>query len=133
MEREFQIHRTEADYSLAEFWKWTLALAIGVIMGVLGFVVDWGIEKLNNFKYSTTVASIKSTGKFSRHSFSLHSSSRMTESRKCSPLYRKLNLPPAQKNNQNTAEIVVTALYKSTNGVIDRNFVVTNQSWPEFD
>ena len=76
VEREFQIHRTEADYSLAEFWKWTLALAIGVIMGVLGFVVDWGIEKLNNFKYANTVASIKSTGKFSSHDASLKPYSR---------------------------------------------------------
>jgi hypothetical protein len=62
VEREFQIHRTEGDYSLAEFWKWTLALLIGVAMGGLGFSVDWGIEKLNNFKFGSTVASIKSNG-----------------------------------------------------------------------
>lgn len=62
MEREFQIHRTQADYSLAEFWKWTLALLIGVAMGVLGFVVDWGIEKLNDFKYDNTVSLIKGGG-----------------------------------------------------------------------
>ena len=62
VEREFQIHRTEADYSLAEFWKWALALLIGVAMGVLGFLVDWGIEKLNNFKYHRTVELIQSDG-----------------------------------------------------------------------
>ena len=62
VEREFQIHRTEADYSLAEFWKWALALLIGVAMGVLGFLVDWGIEKLNNFKYNRTVELIQSEG-----------------------------------------------------------------------
>lgn len=62
VEREFQIHRTEHDYSLAEFWRWTLALLIGVVMGVLGFLVDWGIEKLNNFKFQSTVNSIRSSG-----------------------------------------------------------------------
>lgn len=62
VEREFQIHRTEHDYSLAEFWKWTLALLIGVIMGILGFLVDWGIEKLNNFKFDSTISSIRNGG-----------------------------------------------------------------------
>ena len=62
VEREFQIHRTEHDYSLAEFWRWTLALLIGVIMGVLGFLVDWGIEKLNNIKFNNTVQSIRTVG-----------------------------------------------------------------------
>lgn len=65
VEREFQIHRTEADYSLAEFWRWTLALLIGVAMGVLGFAVDWGIEKLNNFKYDSTVILIRGGGESS--------------------------------------------------------------------
>lgn len=63
MEREFQIHRTEHDYSLAEFWRWTLALLIGIVMGILGFLVDWGIEKLNNFKFDSTVNSIRTSGK----------------------------------------------------------------------
>lgn len=31
-------------------------------MGILGFLVDWGIEKLNNFKYRNTVAAIEETG-----------------------------------------------------------------------
>ena len=65
MEREFQIHRTEHDYSLAEFWRWTLALLIGIIMGILGFLVDWGIEKLNNFKFDSTVNSIRTSGELS--------------------------------------------------------------------
>ncbi len=71
MEREFQIHRTEHDYSLAEFWKWTLALLIGIVMGILGFLVDWGIEKLNNFKFDSTISSIKNGGKAIRDTYML--------------------------------------------------------------
>ena len=62
VEREFQIHRDESDYALAEFWRWTLAFAIGVTMGCLGFAVDWGISTLNNLKYNTTVDIIRSSG-----------------------------------------------------------------------
>ena len=62
MEREFQIHRTEEDYALAEFYKWALAFLIGVAMGCIGFIVDWGIETLNDFKYYHTVSLIASRG-----------------------------------------------------------------------
>jgi chloride channel 7 len=62
VEREFQIHRTEEDYALAEFWKWALAFLIGVSMGCIGFIVDWGIESLNNFKYYHTVGVISTQG-----------------------------------------------------------------------
>ena len=62
VEREFQIHRTEEDYALAEFYKWALAFLIGVAMGCIGFVVDWGIETLNDFKYYHTVSLIASQG-----------------------------------------------------------------------
>ena len=62
VEREFQIHRTEEDYALAEFWKWALAFLIGVAMGCIGFIVDWGIETLNDFKYYHTVSLIASRG-----------------------------------------------------------------------
>ena len=62
MEREFQIHRTEEDYALAEFWRWALAFLIGVAMGCIGFVVDWGIESLNNFKFYHTVNTIATRG-----------------------------------------------------------------------
>ena len=62
MEREFQIHRTEEDYALAEFWRWALAFLIGVAMGCIGFVVDWGIESLNDFKYYHTVNTIARHG-----------------------------------------------------------------------
>ena len=62
MEREFQIHRTEEDYALAEFWRWALAFLIGVAMGCIGFAVDWGIEALNNFKFYHTVNTIATRG-----------------------------------------------------------------------
>ena len=58
----YQIHRTEEDYALAEFWKWALAFLIGVAMGCIGFIVDWGIQTLNDFKYYHTVALIASRG-----------------------------------------------------------------------
>ena len=54
MEREFQVHRTERDYAQAEAWRWMLAFLIGVTMGVIGFLVDWGIGVLNNAKYFRT-------------------------------------------------------------------------------
>ena len=62
MEREFQVHRTERDYAQAEAWRWLLAFLIGVTMGVLGFLVDWGIGMLNNTKYFTTQRLITSEG-----------------------------------------------------------------------
>ncbi|KAK9816592.1 hypothetical protein WJX72_002361 [[Myrmecia] bisecta] len=64
VEREFQIHRTERDYSYAEFWKWSIAFMIGVAMGCIGFVVDWGIQALNDTKFRTTVNVIVSQGGF---------------------------------------------------------------------
>ncbi len=63
VEREFQIHRTEKDYALAEFWKWFLAFLIGVCMGVLGFCVDWGIGRLNDAKFKTVQQDIISNRK----------------------------------------------------------------------
>ena len=61
VEREFQIHRSERDYALAEFWKWFLAFLIGVCMGVLGFCVDWGIGRLNDAKFKTVQLEILSS------------------------------------------------------------------------
>ena len=61
MEREFQIHRTEGDYASAETWRWILAFVIGVTMGILGFMVDWGIGVLNNFKYFNAINVIVTT------------------------------------------------------------------------
>jgi len=62
VERETAVHRTEADYSKAEFWRWFLAAAIGATMGTLAFCVDWGIDTLNNSKYRLVNASIEDSG-----------------------------------------------------------------------
>ena len=85
LEREFQVHRTESDYALAEFWKWVIACMIGVSMGCIGFAVDWGINLLQNAKYQTTASVLMSSGQsnFSRNKSSvtdeLHSNSICTE------------------------------------------------------
>lgn len=60
---EQTVHVLLASFRLAEFWRWTIALMIGVAMGILGFLVDWGIEHLNTFKYKTSIAAIQSSGK----------------------------------------------------------------------
>ena len=62
MEREFQVHRTDSDYALAELWKWVIACLIGLSMGCIGFAVDWGINLLNDAKYQTTASVLRSTG-----------------------------------------------------------------------
>ena len=62
VEREFQIHRSDQDYALAEFYRWAIAFLIGVTMGCLGFIVDWGIGTLNNFKYNSTFDIVNSHG-----------------------------------------------------------------------
>ena len=62
MERDFQIHRTEEDYSHAEFWKWFLSFAIGVVMGCIAFIVDAGIDVLNTTKYKLVENRIYSQG-----------------------------------------------------------------------
>ena len=62
LEREFQVHRTDSDYALAEFWKWVIAFLIGLSMGCIGFAVDWGINLLNDAKYQTTASVLRTTG-----------------------------------------------------------------------
>lgn len=62
LEREFQVHRTEKDYALAEFWKWAISFLIGLAMGCIGFSVDWGINLLNDAKYQSTANVLRSHG-----------------------------------------------------------------------
>lgn len=71
LEREFQVHRTDSDYALAEFWKWAISCMIGLSMGCIGFAVDWGINLLNDAKYQTTANVLRSNGENRLHS--LHS------------------------------------------------------------
>lgn len=62
VEREAAVHRTEGDYAKAETWKWVLAATIGATMGALAFCVDWGIDSLNNAKFSITAQHIRDSG-----------------------------------------------------------------------
>ena len=57
-----QIHRSLHDYHLADFWKWALAMCIGIIMGLLAFLTDLGIETMNDVKYTTTESRITRGG-----------------------------------------------------------------------
>ena len=62
LERDFAVHRTEADYDAAEVWKWALSMLIGATMGTLAFMVDWGIDVLNNTKYKAVNGKIYGAG-----------------------------------------------------------------------
>lgn len=66
VEREVHIHRQHSSYGQAEFWKWTLATLIGMVMGVLAFLTDWGIELMNDLKYAATEEHIREGGGFFR-------------------------------------------------------------------
>ena len=43
-------------------WKWALSMLIGATMGTLAFMVDWGIDILNNTKYKAVEAKIYGEG-----------------------------------------------------------------------
>ncbi|EFN52659.1 hypothetical protein CHLNCDRAFT_138594 [Chlorella variabilis] len=64
LQREFAVHRSEHDYATAETWKWLLSILIGAVMGVLAFLVDWGIEAMNGFKFATVRAAVAESGGF---------------------------------------------------------------------
>ncbi|GMH42780.1 hypothetical protein BSKO_10699 [Bryopsis sp. KO-2023] len=53
LEREINIHREHHDYNKADMWKWLIAAMIGVVMGIVGFFVDFSIETLNTMKFRT--------------------------------------------------------------------------------
>jgi hypothetical protein len=62
IQREFAVHRSEHDYATAETWKWLLSILIGAVMGVLAFLVDWGIDAMNSFKFSAVRAAVAESG-----------------------------------------------------------------------
>ena len=62
VERTFRAHRTEREYGAEEAWRWALAAAIGVAMGVCGFGVDWGIGALNDVKFRRADEAITASG-----------------------------------------------------------------------
>ena len=45
-----------------QVWKWALSMLIGATMGTLAFMVDWGIDVLNNMKYKAVEAKIYGEG-----------------------------------------------------------------------
>ncbi|KAK9808763.1 hypothetical protein WJX72_003174 [[Myrmecia] bisecta] len=64
VERATQIDRDHIDYIVEESWRWAIAFFIGLTMGFLSFLVDIGLEHLNNFKFSTVKKVISSHGGF---------------------------------------------------------------------
>ena len=62
VERTFRAHRTEREYGAEEAWRWALAAAIGVAMGICGFGVDWGIGALNDVKFRRAADAIRDSG-----------------------------------------------------------------------
>ncbi|GMH33746.1 hypothetical protein BSKO_01580 [Bryopsis sp. KO-2023] len=62
VEREANVHRDHKDYTRAEGWRWLISGLIGFTMGIIAFLVDWGIEILNDWKYDSTHSMIESTG-----------------------------------------------------------------------
>jgi chloride channel 7 len=58
IQRSFALHRPEHDYLSEDTFRWLLAILIGTVMGLLAFLVDWGIEGLNSFKFSALRQSI---------------------------------------------------------------------------
>eukprot|EP00210_Caulerpa_lentillifera_P000973 g938.t1 len=64
VEQESNIRRNQSDYVHGEIWKWGISAAIGLVMGIVAFLVDWGIEKLNDFKFEHVDDVIDSDGGF---------------------------------------------------------------------
>ncbi len=49
-------------HQILQVWKWALSMLIGATMGTLAFMVDWGIDVLNNTKYKAVNAKIYGAG-----------------------------------------------------------------------
>eukprot|EP01025_Chloroclados_australasicus_P037565 TRINITY_DN3838_c0_g1_i4.p1 TRINITY_DN3838_c0_g1~~TRINITY_DN3838_c0_g1_i4.p1 ORF type:complete len:949 (-),score=77.27 TRINITY_DN3838_c0_g1_i4:197-3043(-) len=64
LEHERDLNRSHYQYFWIYFWKWFLCLMIGVVMGILAFLVDWGIEVLNDVKYGIVYHLISDSGGF---------------------------------------------------------------------
>ena len=43
-------------------WKWLLSIWIGAVMGLLAFLVDWGIDSMNNYKFAAVRGAIAESG-----------------------------------------------------------------------
>ena len=58
------MHRSEQEYALADAWRWLLSIAIGAVMGLLAFLVDWGIQAMNDAKFERVRGLIAGRGGF---------------------------------------------------------------------
>lgn len=52
-EEALRRERPHYDYVRQEAWKWALAALIGITMGIISFLVDWGITALQSAKFQT--------------------------------------------------------------------------------
>ncbi|CAD7699480.1 unnamed protein product, partial [Ostreobium quekettii] len=64
VERAVQVGREHWDYILEEGWRWALSAVIGITMGTLAFLIDFGIESLNTWKFNTTLDALEKHGGF---------------------------------------------------------------------
>lgn len=64
LQREVAIHRSEHDYAIADTWRWLLSILIGAVMGLLAFLVDWGIDAMNGFKFAAVTRAVATSGGF---------------------------------------------------------------------
>lgn len=46
----------------SETWRWLLSILIGAVMGLLAFLVDWGIDAMNGFKFSRVTSAVAASG-----------------------------------------------------------------------
>ena len=49
---------------LTDTWKWLLSIWIGAVMGLLAFLVDWGIDAMNNYKFAAVRGAIDESGAY---------------------------------------------------------------------
>lgn len=55
----------------ADTWRWLLSILIGAVMGVLAFLVDWGIDAMNGFKFSAVTRAVATSGADPPHSLAV--------------------------------------------------------------
>ncbi|DBA70944.1 TPA: hypothetical protein ACH3X2_011387 [Trebouxia sp. C0005] len=64
VERETTLNRDHLDYLVEESWRWLLSFLIGVTMGMLAFLVDIVLQRLNSFKYTAVKTVVANHGGF---------------------------------------------------------------------
>ncbi|KAL3138646.1 hypothetical protein ABBQ32_006406 [Trebouxia sp. C0010 RCD-2024] len=64
VERETTLNRDHLDYLVEESWRWLLSFLIGVSMGLLAFLVDIVLQRLNSFKFGAVRSVVSNHGGF---------------------------------------------------------------------